>query len=61
MSEEELARGGVTPGMIRVFIARDASDLIADLAAGALRFFCLKFSQAAAKSSVLHLCSPKFT
>src|SRR2546430_4091007 len=32
MSEEELARGGVTPGMVRVSIGiEDAADLIADL------------------------------
>ncbi len=32
MSEEELARGGVTPGMVRVSIGiEDAEDLIADL------------------------------
>jgi cystathionine beta-lyase/cystathionine gamma-synthase len=32
MSEEELTRGGVTPGMVRVSIGiEDAEDLIADL------------------------------
>jgi cystathionine beta-lyase/cystathionine gamma-synthase len=32
MSEEELARGGVTPGMVRVSIGiEDSEDLIADL------------------------------
>ncbi len=32
MSEEELARGGVTPGMVRVSIGiEDSADLIADL------------------------------
>src|SRR5438552_12854040 len=32
MTEEELARGGVTPGMVRVSIGiEDAADLIADL------------------------------
>jgi cystathionine beta-lyase/cystathionine gamma-synthase len=32
MTEEELRRGGVTPGMVRVSIGiEDAEDLIADL------------------------------
>ena len=32
MTEEELTRGGVTPGMVRVSIGiEDAEDLIADL------------------------------
>jgi O-acetylhomoserine/O-acetylserine sulfhydrylase-like pyridoxal-dependent enzyme len=32
MTAEELARGGVTPGMVRVSIGiEDAEDLVADL------------------------------